>query len=69
MFECSAVMSNLGPICSQSCVNEYLGTDCSGYVFMHQYLCIRCRVGGYFPEKMKLCLLEQVCQGVKRTAS
>ena len=69
VFECCAVMSNIGQICSQSCVNEYLGTDSSGYVFMHQYSCISCRVAGYFPEKSKWCSIEHGCQGVKCIAS
>ena len=26
---------------------------------------VKCRVAEYFPEKLRWCLIEQVCQGVK----
>ena len=65
-----AVLSNLGQIhtlhsfSSLNSINNYLAINNSGNVCTNS-LYINCSMAGYFPEKSKLCLIEQVCQRVK----
>ena len=50
---------------SPSCINEYLAIDSDGYVY-EQHSRINCKhMAGCFPEKLRWCLSEQVCQGSK----
>ena len=47
-----------------SCMNGYL-TIVSGGYFYEQPSCIDWSVAGCFPEKLRWCLVEQICQGSK----
>ena len=49
---------------SLSWIEELLAIDIGGYLYK-QPLCINCSVAGCFSEKLRWCLIEQVCQGVK----
>ena len=48
---------------SLSCTNEHLAIDNGGYLYKKPL--INCSVAGWFPEKPRSCLIEQVCQGSK----
>ena len=49
---------------SLSYMNEYLAIDSSVCLY-EQPSCINCSMTGCFTEKLKRCLIEQVCQGSK----
>ena len=64
---CDAVLklwANFTLHCSSSlsCKNEYLVIDSGGYLY-EQPLRINCSMVGCFQEKLRQCLIEQVCQG------
>ena len=44
-----------------SCMNEYLAIDNGGYLH-GQPSCINGSMAGYFPEKLRRCLIEKLCQ-------
>ena len=45
-------------------MNKYLARDSGGYTY-EQPSRNNCSVAGCFPEKLRWCLIEQVCQGSK----
>ena len=47
-----------------SCMNAYLVIDSGGHWYK-QASHINCSMAGCFPEKLRWCLIEQVCQGSK----
>ena len=67
-FESCAAKLNLWGICffilhyssSLSCMNEYMATNSGKYLY-EQPSRINCSVAGCFPEKLRRCLIEQIC--------